>query len=420
MLFALNCLSVFIYGILTMTFFLDVRFTKKNMITLWIYTIFGALTALYLYYAFGNEILQKVYPLAIHLPVILFFHYYYKKPVNQIIFVLCTTYILTTPRRWLGDSIAIVFNNKPYINEIVQIIATIPLLIIFYKYVRPFFIKIIAYSNSKIRFLVIIPLVYYVIAYITTVYTNLLYSSEVVLFGILTIGLVGAFIYFLIVYFNELIRSYEIKNERNILSVQISALQTRYETIKQSEINARIYRHDLRHHLQVINNYLLSSNVKEAQRYIFEIEKNIYDNVTVTYCENEAVNLILSSYAGMAQQRNIPMEFQIHIPKSSRIPDVDFCIILANAVENAINACTSIIVPKDRFISISCKHKNNKFMIQIENSYTGELTYENDIPIASTVNHGFGTKSIVTIVNKHNGIYSFNSVNGIFKLNIIL
>ena len=420
MLYAVNYLSVYLYGLFTMTFFLSIKLTKRNICVLSSFVLFGALINLLLYFCYGAQILQKVYPLVVHLPLLLFFYYYYKKPFYNILFVLCTTYILTTPRKWIGDFVAFAFLNEASIAALVEIAVTLPLLFIIYRYVRPFIIKIIAYSDNKIRFLLIIPLVYYVIAYLTTVYTDLLYSSRIVLVGILTIGLVATFSYFSVVYFNELVKRFEMKNEQDILSVQISALQAHSETMKQSEENARIYRHDLRHHLQLIHGFLSSSNVIGAQEYIREIENNMYHNATVTYCENEAVNLILSSYTDMARHKAIPVETEVHIPSSCKIPDIDLCIIFANAIENAVNACSDIPITDMRFIHISCKAKNEKLLIQITNSYTGELSYENDIPITNAENHGFGTRSIAAIVQKHNGIYSFQSENGIFKLNVIL
>lgn len=403
-----------------MTFFLNIKIEKKSIIVLSIYVVIGILINFSLYFLLGDQLLQKAYPLAVHLPLLIFFRYYYKKPLYNVLFVLCTTYILTTPRKWIGDLIALAFHSEHHVAAIVQIAVTIPLLFIIYKYLSPYIIKIIAYSDNKIRFLLIIPLVYYVIAYLTTVYTGLLYSSRIVVVGILSIGLVSTFSYFLIVYFNELIKRFEMENEQNILAVQVSALQARSETMKQAEETAKVHRHDLRHHLQMINSYLISNNVKEAQNYIIKIEKNMYHNVTVTYCENEAINLILSSYIGMAHHKDILVESEVYVPKSCKISDIDLCIIFANSIENAINACANIEDIKKRQINISCMSNNNKLFIQITNSYKFEVTFENDMPVTDKENHGYGTKSIAAIVQKYSGIYSFRAEEGIFKMNAIL
>ncbi len=420
MLYALNYFMVFTYGLLIMTFFLDIKFGRKTFLILSVFVLLGMLLNFSIYFIFGDRFLQEVYPLAVHLPLVFFFRLVYKKPLYPVLFVLCTTYILTTPRKWIGDLITLLFHGGPYIAALVQIAVTIPLLYIIYQYLRPYMVKIIAYSSNKIRFLLIIPLVYYIIAYLTTVYTDLLYSSRIVVVGILTIGLICTFSYFLISYFNELVKQFEMKNEQNILAAQVSALQARFEATKQSEETAKIYRHDLRHHLHMLNNYVYSDNITGAKDYIKEIEKNMRPAVTVTYCENESINLILSSYLDKAVQNDIRVDSSVCVPDSCSIPDIDLCIIFANAIENAINACILIENINQRYLNISCKMKQDKLLIQFTNSYAVAPVFEHNLPITEKENHGYGTKSIVAIVHKHQGLTSFEAREGIFKLNIIL
>jgi len=420
MLFAINYFSVFIYGLLIMVFLLDIKTNKKNLVALSAYVIISVIFQFTLYFIWGWPSLEKAYPFVVHLPLLTFFCTFFKKRLDCVLFVLCTAYILTTPRRWVGDLMALVFNNDQSIAIISKIIVSIPLLFIVYKYLRPYVIKILAYSDVKIRLLVIIPLIYYVIAYLTTVYTQLLYLSRVVVIGILTTGFASVFYYFLVVYFNELAKRFEMQNEQNILAVQLSALQAHTETLKQAEENAMIHRHDLRHHLHLINSYLIENNITEAQKYIVAMVENIENAVTVKYCDNHAINLILSFYINMSKNESIAVKAQVYIPKTCKIVDMDLCIILANAIENAINACVNIKEPSDRKINISCKSKNDKLFLEITNSFIGELQFKNDMPVTDQHNHGFGTKSIATTVEKYKGIYSFTAQDGIFRMNVIL
>lgn len=104
-------------------------------------------------------------------------------------------------------------------------------------------------------------------------FTWQLYTSRVVVIGILTTGFALVFYYLLVSYFNELAKQFEMQEAQNLLGVQISALQSQTETIKQAEEKAMIHRHDLRHHLNVINGYLLEGNIQNAHHYIIEIEQ---------------------------------------------------------------------------------------------------------------------------------------------------
>ena len=420
MLFLLNYLSVFLYGLIIMLFFLEIKFNKKNLVVIAVYASSTILIQIILYSLWGKLFLEKAYPIAVHLPLLLFCWKFFKKRLDSSLFALCITYILTTPRKWIGDLFALAFQNNTGASVIIQMILTLPLVILIYKYLRPHINKLLVYSDEKIRILLIIPFIYYVIAYLTTVYTQLLYTSKIIVIGILTIGLTSTFFYYFVVYFNEMEKRFNMTAEQNILSVQLNALHARAELMQQSEENAMIQRHNQRHHLQLINSYLAIGHVQDAQTYISEIENTMYHDVAVKYCENKAVNLILSSYITMAKNENITVQSQVNISNSCEIADMDLCIILANAIENAINACMNIKDSNDRLITIHCNAKNNKHFIQVTNSYIDKITFENGLPVTNKANHGFGTKSIIAIVKRYQGIFSFTAEEGIFIMNVIL
>lgn len=420
MLFALNYTALFIYGLLIMVFLLGISNSKKNVISISAYAMICIILQLAFFFNFDNNFTEKAYPFIVHLPLLIFFCLFFKKPLNSVVFTLCTAYILTAPRRWIGDLIVIVFNVDEHVAVFSQIAISIPLLFVVYRYLRPYVNKILNYSGVKVHLLVVIPFTYYILAYATTVYTSLLYSSRVVLIGILTTGMASIFYYILIFYFNELTEKFTIQNEHNLLAVQICAMHDRAEAMKLEEENAIIFRHDLRHHLRLISSHLSAGNINAAQNYIDEIEKSVDASIPVKYCDNNAVNLILSSYINLAKNENITIKTQVYIPQNCAVADMDLCVILANAIENAINACANINESADRNISIRCNHKNHKLFIEVANSFAGEVLFKNELPVTEKENHGFGTKSIVTTVQKYKGVYSFSAINGIFKMNAIL
>ncbi|MCH5271876.1 MAG: GHKL domain-containing protein [Lachnospiraceae bacterium] len=60
-----------------------------------------------------------------------------------------------------------------------------------------------------------------------------------------------------------------------------------------------------------------------------------------------------------------------------------------------------------------------RFMIEISNSYAGEVTFDQwGVPVADKPGHGIGTRSIVAFAEKHNALYRFQAENGWFKLQI--
>jgi len=63
------------------------------------------------------------------------------------------------------------------------------------------------------------------------------------------------------------------------------------------------------------------------------------------FCENVVVNSILGYYSLKAKEGNIPFCCFCSIPKQLSISDSDLCIVLGNALENALKPAASLTTP---------------------------------------------------------------------------
>ena len=111
------------------------------------------------------------------------------------------------------------------------------------------------------------------------------------------------------------------------------------EALRTSQQQTRAYRHDLRHHLQYISACIENGRGEQAQEYIQSICSEIEASKVTTYCENEAANLIFSSFAGRAESCGVPLNIQAYIPQLISVAETDLCVLLSNALENALRAC---------------------------------------------------------------------------------
>jgi hypothetical protein len=420
MLFVLDYFSVLIYGVLIMAFFLDIKLNKKNILILSYYVLVSAFLQFELYHAFGSKFIETSYPLVIHLPLIFIFCYIFKKRLNLVLFVLFTSYILTAPRRWFGEVVALLFNNNPTVLIIAKVIASVILLFVIYQYLCPYVNRILKYSSSRIILLTAVPASSYFITYATTVYTDVLYNSNILVVGLFSVGFNFIFYMFIIAYFIEMDKNSESQIEQTILEMQIDTTLIQIEEYKEAQKQGAIYRHDLRHHLQYISTCITENYIDEALAYITKINRDVADLLIKQYCENTSINLILSAYATKAKNKNINIEIDAVVPMEISMHVTDICVILSNGTENAINACNKIENESNRKIRVMCKYKNKKLKIEICNNFEGKIRYEGDIPISIEQNHGLGVKSIVASVKKYQGLYSFTEENGIFTMRVIL
>ena len=73
--------------------------------------------------------------------------------------------------------------------------------------------------------------------------------------------------------------------------------------LRESQTLTRQYRHDVRHLLQYLSACIENGQTEQAQAYISGICAQIEAQKVTRYCENEAANLILSSFAARAVLR---------------------------------------------------------------------------------------------------------------------
>lgn len=102
--------------------------------------------------------------------------------------------------------------------------------------------------------------------------------------------------------------------------------------------------------------------------------------------------------------------------------DTELCAMLSNALENAINAAAQIEDEKLRKVHIQAVINSGKLVISTENAYVGKLEIEGELPKSKNkeAGHGFGIKSMIAIVERHGGLYSFETEGGVFILRLML
>lgn len=411
-----------IYAISLIYMLLDYEFKhKKNIYLMGLLVIVMIICNGFIVLNFGYISFIKLYPFLIHAPLFIVLLFISKYKGIKLFFVSLTVFVLSTTPTGVGLIISSFFGFDKIVLSVVCFIMYIPTGFIVYKYFRPLFLYMLRNTDNGWFTFCTIPLSYYVLTYFAGMHNvnNVTKGYTLVIMVIALILTLSSYV-MILRFFKQTKEQVTMQNEQNLLQMQVIAAKVHLEALKESQEKAIIYRHDMRHHMNLINAYLEDDNKAAAQKYITEIEKNIDGTVVEKYCGNYTINLILYSYIAKAKNEQITVETQINISEKNDVSDMDLCIIFANAIENAINACKCITRVNDRILKIIFKTKNEKSFIQIINSYEGTITFVNDIPVSTEENHGFGTKSIAAVVQKYGGVYSFTAQEGVFKTSIIL
>ena len=169
--------------------------------------------------------------------------------------------------------------------------------------------------------------------------------------------------------------------------------------------------------------YLLScienNRLENAREYIQGICSEIEANKIIVFCENEAANLIFSAFVGRAREQEIDINVKAQISKNIHISESDLCVLLSNALENALHACQNL-KEKGRKgkIEVWAFEKHNKLFLQFINSCDSNITFVQGVPVTEQVGHGIGVRSICALVERYGGIYTFEVEEGKFVLRV--
>lgn len=109
---------------------------------------------------------------------------------------------------------------------------------------------------------------------------------------------------------------------------------------------ARRMNHDRRHDRIVVTDLLLRGNVEKALAYLRETggADGPLTAAAHVWCEHETLNAILAGAARKAAAKGVALRAEAHVGRALPLSDVELVAVVANLVENAINACEKVKV----------------------------------------------------------------------------
>lgn len=416
----INLISVGIFGMVLSAAFCDIIWTWKKVLTM-----VGGCAAILLfqgiiYFGIDSNIVVELYPLITHIPLIIVLCILNRKILWSTISVW-TAYLCCQLRRWLALLIVAVFSGNSAMQDIAEFFMTIPILLILIWFIAPAVRSISNYRISAQCQFGLVPALYYGFDYLTRIYTDLLLEGDLVVVEFMPFVCSIAYLFFVVRTSEERRIRSQLEQTQAILNLQVEQAVREIAALRDSQNKTVVYRHDMRHHMQYLSSCIENGQLKQAQGYIQEIYSEIEANKVRVFCENEAANLIFSTFAKRAEDSGISMKVQARIPQLISVSETDLCVLLSNALENALHACKEQ-AEKGRagVVEVSMYERNGKLFLQVINSCGEDITFDDGVPVTDRSEHGFGVRSICAIVEQYGGIYAFSAQDGQFVMRISL
>ena len=172
-------------------------------------------------------------------------------------------------------------------------------------------------------------------------------------------------------------------------------------------------RHDRRHHNLVMLEFANNNDIESVREYLkslVESDSEIWGEER--YCENMTVNTVLTVYERHAKENGIVVKISAKASRELDVLPKDLVIVIANLFENAIHA-TAKNKTKNKTIDISIKESTQRLLIKADNPCKNNMTFDESL-------YGIGIRSVISVVNKYQGMYDFSAENGFFSAKISL
>lgn len=199
---------------------------------------------------------------------------------------------------------------------------------------------------------------------------------------------------------------------------QITMQKEYYDNLSEQMNEIRGIKHDIRHFISVTKSLSDEGRYDKLKLFLNEYAEKIETDQLPVFCENIIANSILGYYCLKARKDGILFHCACSIKKKLSMSDTDLCVVLGNALENAIEACGNLDNSKMRFISMEARTMNGQMLMKIENSYNGCLKVKDDSYI-STKNgefHGIGMKNIKNVMENCGGLVKTEHNGKVFTL----
>lgn len=308
------------------------------------------------------------------------------------------------------------FPHPFYAHTVLRAVFFIGIIFLFHKILRPLYLQVSERWNVFLlpSIALLISLLYFLFIG-GDIEQNL--SGFFIQFSLLT--LITVFVYYGIFQsLKSITKEYREKSEKEKAEARQEILAKELISYENFINNSKQSRHDIRHHNAVVLEYLNGGDINGAKEYLNQCNNELIEAPLKQICKNKVANAILSIYEKRALKTNIDISIVADIPENLPLSTPELSAVLSNILENACEACEKISGQTQ--ISFNAEVDKESLKIELVNSTNYDVEFKNGMPQSQKPNGGIGTKSVVTIIEKHNGMTQFDINDNMFISRIIL
>ena len=211
-----------------------------------------------------------------------------------------------------------------------------------------------------------------------------------------------------------------LQEENNTLVMEEQLQHQKYcEMIEVMEQNQELI-HDTKHHFLIVQEYLKNEEYENLQKYVKQISDEFQRTVPKVYTGIKILDFILEQKRVVAQKSGIRYEIDTMLLTGIPTTEQETCALFGNLLDNAIEACC-LVKTEEKWIKIQIQQINQLLSIELLNTF--EIPCIRKQGVFETIKeersvHGYGIKSMRRIVDKYQGIITYEEKEKILTTKI--
>ena len=210
--------------------------------------------------------------------------------------------------------------------------------------------------------------------------------------------------------YKKLQQIFRLNTEISLLEQQEHSLTQYVEEAKTHYDETKSFRHDIRNHIAVVKNLLRSGKLEEAVCYMEDMDDMAEKMSFPCSTNNPVVDILVGNKLGIAKGMGIDVDCSLLLPYPCSLRDIDICIVLSNALDNAIQAVKKLDDSIEKYIRVSGRIQGDFLMMEIENSFHGKGAFKK----------GTGLSNVKKVAEKYGGAMSIETQENVFILHVLL
>lgn len=205
------------------------------------------------------------------------------------------------------------------------------------------------------------------------------------------------------------------KLENDMVQKQMELQKKYYDKMIHQDEGMRKFRHDIKNILQGLEILKNNNDIDGMKEYIDEVCGAFRENITL-----QTGNAIADYFINGVLEEVEKLDFKIigNFPEKMKMSDSDWCILIANAMDNAKEALLQ--TKNERKLYIEVRQIEQGIWFNISNSAIEKQNQLLETKKKNKKDHGYGTENMKYIIEKYDGKIEFFYEQGMFCVEVYL